>query len=63
MVEVEKREKNLQFWQVGGRVVRVENSLARKVLSETWTDSVGDVQSSLPAGGWNLSSHLPVGGR
>lgn len=40
-----------------------EHLLALEVICEAWTNSVGDVQSSFPVVGWNLSSHVPVEGQ
>lgn len=37
-----------------------EDLLAFEIISESWTDPIGDIQSSFPIVGWNLSSHVPV---
>lgn len=34
--------------------------LAFEIISESWTNPIGDIQSSFPVVGWNLSSHVPV---
>lgn len=37
-----------------------EDLLAFEIISESWTNPIGDIQSSFPVVGWNLSSHVPV---
>ena len=37
-----------------------EHLPALEVIREARTNSVGDIQSSFPVVGWNLSSHVPV---